>query len=106
MGLNITYLQATEIIYRARGPEMEKSVYCHMSKIIQWFKNNLNMLRPVQKTQHHHSFNLTSNKPEKQHIKTRENSYGMNSLNLWSYIASQGLRVQKSRAKTTRRVIR
>ena len=57
MGICITFLQATEVIYRARGPELEKSDKCDISKVIDWFKDNMIILRP--KPEHNLSYDLT-----------------------------------------------
>ncbi|CAI2368798.1 unnamed protein product [Moneuplotes crassus] len=52
MGVDISRLQATEIILRARGPRLEENRSCNLDEIVSWFKENLKLLRPKKKIIH------------------------------------------------------
>jgi hypothetical protein len=44
MGLVISYFQATEIMIKARGEKLEKSVKCDVDKIVEWLVMNIKIL--------------------------------------------------------------
>ncbi|CAI2374967.1 unnamed protein product [Moneuplotes crassus] len=58
MGVSISRLQATEIILRARGPQLEENRTCNLDEIVAWFKENCEILRPIKK--HNKSVQLES----------------------------------------------
>ena len=52
IGITLNYMQATEVIFRARGSKMENSDYFDFEEVIEWFKHNIKILRPKPRNMH------------------------------------------------------